>query len=88
VLMGVITGIGGGVVRDLLVGQPTILMRRELSMTPIIVGGTVYVFVRGTSVFTPLEEALTAIIVIAAVRIAAIRWSWGFPEWLTYRPAK
>jgi uncharacterized membrane protein YeiH len=87
VLMGVITGIGGGVVRDLLVGQPTILMRRELSMTPIIVGGTVYVFVRGTSVFTPLEEALTAIIVIASVRAAAIRWSWGFPEWLTYRPA-
>jgi uncharacterized membrane protein YeiH len=88
VLMGVITGIGGGVVRDLLTGQPTILIRRELSMTPIIVGGTVYVFVRGASVLTPLEESIAAIVVIAAVRAAAIRWGWCFPDWLTYRPAR
>jgi uncharacterized membrane protein YeiH len=88
VLMGVITGIGGGVVRDLLTGQPTILIRRELSMTPIIVGGTVYVFFRGASVLTPLEESIAAIVVIAAVRAAAIRWGWCFPDWLTYRPAR
>jgi uncharacterized membrane protein YeiH len=87
VLMGVITGIGGGVLRDLLTGQPTILLRRELSMTPIIVGGSLYVLVRGASVLTPLEESLTAIVVIAAVRAGAIRWRWAFPDWLTYRPA-
>jgi hypothetical protein len=29
-----------------------------------------------------------AIGVITAVRFGAIRWRWGFPDWLTYRPLK
>jgi len=88
VLMGVITGIGGGVLRDLLAGQPTILLRRELSMTPIIIGGALYVVVRHNVGLPPLYVSLLAIIVITAVRCGAIRWGWAFPDWLTYRPAK
>jgi uncharacterized membrane protein YeiH len=88
VLMGVITGIGGGVVRDLLTGQPTILMRRELYMTPIIIGGALYVVVRHNFALAPLHASLLGIAAIAFVRLGAIRWSWAFPDWLTYRPAK
>jgi len=88
VLMGVITGIGGGVLRDLLAGQPSILLRRELSMTPIIIGGALYVVVRHNVGLPPLYVSLLAIIVITAVRCGAIRWGWAFPDWLTYRPAK
>jgi len=88
VLMGVITGIGGGVLRDLLAGQPTILLRRELSMTPIIIGGALYVVVRHNVGLPPLYVSLLAIIVITGVRCGAIRWGWAFPDWLTYRPAK
>ena len=88
VLMGVITGIGGGIVRDLLTGQPTILMRRELYMTPILIGGALYVVIRKAAIFTPLQVSLLAILVITAVRLGAIRWCWGFPDWLTYRPLK
>ena len=89
VLMGVITGIGGGVLRDVLTGQPTILLRRELSMTPIILGGALYVIARHNTVgASSLQVSLAAMAVIAIVRIGAIRWHWGFPVWLTYRPAK
>jgi uncharacterized membrane protein YeiH len=88
VLMGVITGIGGGVLRDLLTGQPSILLRRELSMTPIIIGGALYVVVRNNVGLPPLYVSLLAILVITAVRCGAIRWGWAFPDWLTYRPAK
>lgn len=88
VLMGVITGIGGGIVRDLLTGQPTILMRRELYMTPILIGGALYVVVRKAAILSPLQVSLLAILVITAVRLGAIRWCWGFPDWLTYRPVK
>lgn len=88
VLMGVITGIGGGVLRDLLTGQPTILLRRELSMTPIIIGGALYVVVRNNAGLPPLYVSLLAIFVITGVRFGAIRWGWAFPDWLTYRPAK
>jgi uncharacterized membrane protein YeiH len=88
VVMGVITGIGGGVMRDLLTGQPTIITRRELYMTPILVGVGLYVVgVR----LSPLDrQALTvaAMLLITAVRAGAIRWSWAFPDWLTYKPLR
>ncbi|MEJ0038044.1 MAG: trimeric intracellular cation channel family protein [Gammaproteobacteria bacterium] len=88
VLMGVIAGIGGGVLRDLLTGQPTVLMRRELYMTPIIIGGALYVVVRHNAGLAPLHVSLLGIAAITIVRLAAIRWSWAFPDWLTYRPLK
>ena len=88
VVMGVITGIGGGIIRDLLTGQPTILMRRELYMTPILLGGALHV---GLRTLMPLEAttiAWLAMLAIVAIRLGAIRWGWSFPDWLTYKPLK
>ncbi len=88
VIMGVITGIGGGIMRDLMTGQETILMRRELYMTPILLGGMLYIALRGAGILEPAPAAWLAMTAIAAIRLAAIRWGWSFPEWLTYRPLR
>jgi len=88
VVMGVVTGIGGGVIRDLLTGQPTVLMHRELYMTPILLGGGLYVSARYIGVAEQFHIALAAIAVITMIRLGAIRWGWAFPDWLTYRPLK
>jgi uncharacterized membrane protein YeiH len=88
VLMGVITGIGGGIIRDLLAGQPTILLRRELYLTPLLIGGVLYVGARKVVDMPQLYVSLFAMLVITGVRLGAIRWRWGFPDWLTYRPLK
>ena len=88
VIMGVITGIGGGIIRDLLTGQPTILMRRELYMTPLIIGGALYVGARYVVDLPQMYVSTFAIVVITAVRLGAIRRGWCFPDWLTYRPVK
>ena len=88
VVMGVITGIGGGIIRDVLTGQPTILMRRELYMTPILLGGVLHVGLRAA---TPLDASTAgwlAMLAIVSVRLGAIRWGWSFPDWLTYKPLK
>jgi uncharacterized membrane protein YeiH len=88
VVMGVLTGIGGGVLRDLLTGQPTLLTRRELYLTPILLGVLIYTLgVHLAPAGRPGFAAL-AILTIAATRIAAIRWAWAFPDWLTYKPLK
>ncbi len=84
--MGVITGIGGGLIRDVLTGQPTILMRRELYMTPLLLGGALYVSALATQIATPALASLLAMAAIAVVRLGAIRWGWAFPDWLTYKP--
>lgn len=88
VVMGVITGIGGGVIRDVLTGQPTLLMRRELYMTPLLFGGLLYVSLRAAGPVDPSLAALLSMLLITGVRLGAIRWGWAFPDWLTYRPLK
>jgi uncharacterized membrane protein YeiH len=88
VVMGVITGIGGGLIRDLLTGQPTILMRRELYMTPILLGGALHVALRATTPLDAASIAWLAMLAIVALRLGAIRWGWSFPDWLTYKPLK
>ncbi len=88
VVMGVITGIGGSIMRDLLTGQPTIIMRRELYMTPLLLGCALYVGARSVLPVGHIYISLGAIMVISAVRLGAVRWGWAFPDWLTYRPLK
>lgn len=88
VVMGVITGIGGGIVRDLLTDVPTLLSRRELYMTPILVGVLLYVTALSSDHTNSATLAPIAMIVISAFRIGAIRLGWGFPDWLTYKPLR
>jgi uncharacterized membrane protein YeiH len=63
-------------------------MRRELFMTPIILGGFLYVGARSLTDFPQQAVGPAAIAVITAVRFGAIRWGWAFPDWLTYRPVR
>ncbi len=88
VVMGVITGIGGGLIRDVLTSQPTILMRRELYMTPILLGGVLYAGLRHSTALDPNAIAWLAMLTIVTVRLGAIRFGWAFPDWLTYKPLR
>lgn len=88
VVMGVITGIGGGIIRDLVTGHPTLLMRRELYMTPILLGGVLFVVLKSAGLMETRYAAAFSILTITAVRLGAIRWNWAFPDWLTYRPLR
>lgn len=57
-------------------------------MTPILLGGTLYVVLYlGAWLDAQFTEWL-AILFMTAVRLGAIRFGWSFPDWLTYRPRK
>ena len=81
VVMGVLTGIGGGLMRDVLAGRPTLLMSREIYATPILFGCTLFVAVRE---MTP-RAALIAVAAIFGVRALAIYRHLEMPAWLTHR---
>ncbi|MCL4804229.1 MAG: trimeric intracellular cation channel family protein [Anaerolineae bacterium] len=82
VIMGVITGIGGGLVRDVLTDRPTLLMTKDLYATPILVGSIIYLlflyFVPGFAF-----SWLVAMVLIFTTRAAAIYWDLKMPGWLT-----
>ena len=83
VIMGLITGITGGVIRDLLTGRPTLIIRQELYATPILIGGVFYV---AWLWLLPGEilGGFLAIAIVVLIRIAAIRWNLRYPERLLY----
>jgi uncharacterized membrane protein YeiH len=84
VIMGILTGIGGGLVRDVLADRPTLLMSREVYATPILLGCTTYVMLRH---FVPRYPytAIVGFAVIFGLRALAIHFHLEMPAWLTYR---
>jgi len=84
VMMGVLTGIGGGLLRDVLAGRPTLLMSREIYATPILLGCTAFVAAQWIPEARGYAEA-AGVAVIFGVRALAIHQHLEMPEWLTHR---
>ena len=81
VMMGLITAIGGGVLRDLLVDRPTLLVQRDLYATPIVLGSLAYVALLYFGIDRDVSAAI-AIVLIFGIRSAAIHWNLVVPDWL------
>ena len=78
VLMGVITGCVGGIVRDVLAGRPSILMRPELYVTAAALSASLCV----AGQFAGLPDAATwtiAVVAGFALRGAALVWGLKLP---------
>jgi uncharacterized membrane protein YeiH len=74
-LMGVVTAVGGGVVRDMLVNEVPTVLRRELYAVPAFVGSLVVaVSVRYHPAATPI--AFLAAAMTMGLRIVAVRRDW------------
>jgi uncharacterized membrane protein YeiH len=84
VAMGVLTSIGGGLIRDVLAGRPTLLMSREVYATPILIGCALYALLRRPTIDHEFLGIL-AVTIIFCVRASAIYWHVEMPGWLTSR---
>lgn len=71
VFMGTLTGVAGGVVRDVLCGEVPLILRRDIYATASITGGALYLLVQRIG-FSPLVAALVGIGAVAALRALAI----------------
>lgn len=81
-VMGVVTACSGGIIRDVLAGEPSILMRPELYVTAAALAATLQV---GLSLagLSPFAAGLIAASAGFVLRGAAIYWKLGLPA---YRP--
>ena len=78
VVMGALTATFGGIIRDVLAGEPSILLRRELYITPAIVSAAVFVVLRTLGVDWTWASSI-AVVLGFIVRAGAIRWKWHMP---------
>lgn len=82
IVMGVLTATFGGILRDLLSGEPSVLMRPEIYVTAALSGAAV--FVAASFIGLPLAAASAAGVLAAfAVRGGALYFGWVFSP---YRP--
>jgi uncharacterized membrane protein YeiH len=79
VMVGVLTGVGGGVIRDLLSGEvPRVLADRELYAIPALVGAALYATAWSAGL-TQEVVAWGAVALISGVRLLAVRRGWKAP---------
>ena len=78
VIMGMITGVFGGLLRDLLCGQVPLVLRRDLYATVSLVTGMLYVGLLHFGMGPDLATAL-ALFVGFSLRLVAIRFSLALP---------
>ena len=79
VFVGVLTGIGGGIIRDLFVGTVPMVLRKQVYALPAIVGGVIYYIMARNNV-NNIISVLVVIILIMTVRILAAKFRWHLPR--------
>jgi uncharacterized membrane protein YeiH len=78
VIMGVLTATFGGVIRDVLAHQPSVLLRRELYVTPALLGATVFVVLHAMDLPLVVSGGL-GFLAAFGVRAGAILFGWQMP---------
>ena len=78
VLMGTITGVTGGVLRDVMTARVPLILRREIYATAAILGIAAYLTLQELGM--PRASAFAAgMTVVVALRLLAIRWGLHLP---------
>lgn len=78
VMMGIISAVFGGVLRDTLVNEIPLIFRKEIYATVCLTGGVLYLILQR---FIPNDDwvVIITIIYIISVRILAVKRKWSFP---------
>jgi uncharacterized membrane protein YeiH len=79
VMMGVMTGTAGGVIRDVLANQIPLILRREIYASACLLGGILLVILEQFDVARPIA-ALLAATTVTVVRLLAIYYDWSLPR--------
>ncbi|MCS5735107.1 trimeric intracellular cation channel family protein [Herbiconiux daphne] len=80
VLIGVIGGVGGSIIRDLLLGLPVAFLHvGSLYAVAAAAGAASFVLLEALGVGV-VVDGIVCVVVAAGVRLAAVRFTWTFPE--------
>ncbi len=79
VTLGVLSGVGGGILRDILTETPPYIFKKHIYAVASIGGAVLYYVVRYYCEYTVLATALT-LVTIVAVRLLAAHFRWSLPK--------
>jgi len=79
VIMGVMTGVAGGVMRDVICNEIPLIFQKEIYATACIVGALVFIAMRAVDTPYWLDSSV-AMLSILLIRLAAIHWHIALPR--------
>jgi len=85
VLMGTMTGVAGGILRDVITAQVPLILRRDIYATAAILGVVLYLLLQAFGLQRSCAFGI-GIVVVVALRLFAIRWGLQLP--IFYMPER
>lgn len=79
IIMGVITAVFGGVLRDICINEVPLIFRKELYALACAAGGVVYYVLLWSGVSDPYLRYIVAVVSIFIIRALAIKYHLGIP---------
>jgi uncharacterized membrane protein YeiH len=79
IMLGVITAVGGGILRDVLAGKQTLLMKRDIYAVPVLLGCTIYYVLLVNFPKYQIGAGLVCILFTFMLRASAIYWDLAAP---------
>jgi len=86
VIMGVLTATFGGILRDLLAGEPSVLLRPEIYVSAALAGAGLYTL-GDLAGLPPVASDLAGFMAAFLVRGGALKFGWTFPAYKS-RPGR
>jgi uncharacterized membrane protein YeiH len=84
VVMGVMTGVFGGMIRDVLSGEIPLILRREIYATASLCGAITFCVV-SVALQNQGIAALASVAVTLGLRLSAIKWKMSLPLFISHR---
>jgi len=86
IVMGMLTATFGGILRDLLAGEPSVLLKPEIYVSAAMVGAAIYTLAE-LAELPPQVSAFVAFVTAFMVRGGALKFGWTFPAYRS-RPGR
>ncbi|PWK70672.1 trimeric intracellular cation channel family protein [Aminobacter sp. AP02] len=86
IVMGLLTATFGGILRDLLAGEPSVLLKPEIYVSAAMVGAGIYTLAE-IAELPPQASAVVAFVAAFMVRGGALKFGWTFPAYRS-RPGR
>jgi len=86
IVMGIMTASFGGIIRDIVAGEPSVLLRKEIYVTATLAGAALFVGAQSLGLpFWP--SAVAGALIAFAIRAGALAFGWTLPGYRS-RPGR
>ena len=79
VIIGMLTGVGGGIYRDILTDSTPYVLKKHIYAIASIIGSSAYVLLRHNGVDAAVSSA-AAMVIIFVIRMLATKYEWTLPR--------